>query len=67
MSDKCSWSSVFTCTWPVSALNSASSHFLTFLVSNNCTNSFVANYLSAIKDSFVLCDLPYDLLLDHPK
>ena len=36
------------------------------LVSNDCTYSMLANYLSAIKASFVLHDLPYHVL-DHPK
>ena len=40
--------------------------FLECLVSNDCTYSMLANYLSAIKASFVLYDLPYHVL-DHPK
>ena len=40
--------------------------FLESLVSNDYINSMLANYVSAIKASFVLYDLPYDLL-DHPK
>ena len=36
------------------------------LVSNYCTYSMLANYLSAIKTSLVLYDPPYDLL-DHLK
>ena len=40
--------------------------FLECLVSNNCTYSMLCNYVSAIKASFVLYDLPYDLL-DHPR
>ena len=40
--------------------------FLECLVSNNCTYSMLCNYVSAIKASFVLYDLPHDLL-DHPR
>ena len=36
------------------------------LVSNNCTYSMLSNYVPAIKASFVLYDLPYDLL-DHSR
>ena len=40
--------------------------FLERLVSNNCTYSMLCNYVSARKASFVLYDLPYDLL-DHSR
>ena len=40
--------------------------FLECLVSNNCTYSMLCNYVSDIKASFVLYDLPHDLL-DHPR
>ena len=40
--------------------------FLECLVINDCTYSMLCNYMSAIKDSFVLYDLPHDLL-DHPR
>ena len=40
--------------------------FLECLVGNNCTYSMLCNYVSAIKASFVLYDLPHDLL-DHPR
>ena len=40
--------------------------FLESLVSNDCTYSMPANYLSVINASFVLYDLPYHVL-DHPK
>ena len=36
------------------------------LVANNCSVSMVANYLSAIKASFVLYTMSYSLL-DHPR
>ena len=40
--------------------------FLECLVSNNSTYSMLCNYVSAIKASYVLYDLPHDLL-DHPR
>ena len=40
--------------------------FLECLVSNNIAYSMLCNYVSAIKASFVLYDLPH-VLLDHPK
>ena len=40
--------------------------FLECLVINGCTYSMLCNYMSAIKASFVLYDLPHDLL-DHPR
>ena len=40
--------------------------FLECFVINDCTYSMLCNYMSAIKASFVLYDLPHDLL-DHPR
>ena len=40
--------------------------FLECLASNNFSYSMLCNYMSAIKASFVLYDLPHDLL-DHPR
>ena len=40
--------------------------FLECLVGNSCSAGMVANYVSAIRASFVMYDLPY-LVLDHPK
>ena len=40
--------------------------FCECLVINNCSVSMIANYLSAIKASFVLYNMSYSLL-DHPR
>ena len=40
--------------------------FLECLVIYKCSTAMISNYVSAIKTSFVLYDLPYHLL-DHPK
>ena len=40
--------------------------FLECLVKNSCSSCMVANYVSAIRASFVMYDLPYHML-DHPK
>ena len=40
--------------------------FCECLVANECSVSMIANYLSAIKASFVLCNMSYSLL-DHPR
>ena len=40
--------------------------FCEYLVVNNCSVSMIANYLSAIKASFVLYNMSYSLL-DHPR
>ena len=40
--------------------------FFECLVINNCSVSMIANYLSAIKASFVLYNMSYSLL-DHPR
>ena len=40
--------------------------FLECLVQNNCSSAMVENYMSAIKASFVLYELPY-VVFNHPK
>ena len=40
--------------------------FLECLVSNACSASVIANYVSAIKASCIVYDLPFEVL-DHPK
>ena len=40
--------------------------FLECLVTNECSVSMIANYMSAIKTSFIMYDLPFETL-DHPK
>ena len=40
--------------------------FCECLVVNNCSVSMIANYLSAIKASFLLYNISYSLL-DHPR
>ena len=40
--------------------------FLECLVTNECSASMIANYVSVIKASFVMYDLPFETL-DHPK
>ena len=40
--------------------------FLECLVANECSASMIANYVSAIKASFIMYDLPFETL-DHPK
>ena len=40
--------------------------FLECLASNSCSASMIANHVSAIKASFIVYDLPFEVL-DHPK